>query len=229
MKYTNNTDQNVTIAYDKTNSPCFYQNPDGLPGIPDSVTLSSNSSTPFYRGESREPAFTYCGTIGTPAFVLDFTYNNNTQSCRFKQDFYKNIYNPSSSECPAASILSLSVNQSTDPQSYLNRGEIVIGLKQNAHMNLHSYPHASSMPHMNHPHMAPPHPLHEIEHYNTSRVNPMRNMAPPHHSLPTPHLNQRPVVTPHAGHEIEHYNTSKVNPMTRGHQIINHKPMIEKR
>jgi len=34
---------------------------------------------------------------------------------------------------------------------------------------------------------------------------------------------------PHHLKEIEHYNTSKINPMMRDHQIMNLKPMIEKR
>lgn len=54
--------------------------------------------------------------------------------------------------------------------------------------------------------------------------NPGNKMMPHSHPMHETLLNRS-----HPLKEVEHYNASKVNPMVKGHHIMNHQPMIEKR
>jgi len=202
VTYTNKTNISLEILFDTGKTDCFYQS-----DIPSDIIVQPGQSVgPFY-GQSKASGACF---FERGDFTLDILWNNfhSISQCEFIQGLKYNTYEPHLPNCPNVTNPKITVNSDTNN----NKIEIVVGpFAQTTHMNQHQM-------------VAPPHVGREIEHYNTSRVNPMRNMAPPHHALPRPNINHSRVAPPHAGHEVEHYNTSRVNPMMHQHKMEFHRP-----
>lgn len=179
----------IYITYtNKANVPLnFFLDPSGMTGfnqrsIPTNITVKAGQSVgPFY-GEAQFTSGTY--SMPLPSFTLMIQYNNgpDVSVCEVVNDTQSNEYWPSN--CPPQ------ITVSNDPKN--NRSEIVVGpfmqtslVKMN-HLNnakMTTRPHTLSRPEVTHSRMNSPHPLKEIEHYNTSKVNLMmrdRKTGTPH-------------------------------------------------